>query len=71
MNNEYNLDITNYYNYECEDCGGLFLIIVDTDEEIIYCPQCSNNNKQSFKKLEILKVINSDLVRWSEEEEEE
>lgn len=29
------------HSYECESCGGTFTIIPDLEEEIIYCPQCS------------------------------
>lgn len=38
------------YNYECEDCGGAFLILADTDEVVKFCPQCSNS-EATFKKI--------------------
>jgi len=38
----------NKNDYECEKCGGMFIIIPDTNEIIIHCPQCGNSSK-SFK----------------------
>ena len=36
--------------YECEDCGAIFIIKPDTDEEVKFCPQCCNS-EDTFKKL--------------------
>lgn len=40
--------------YECEECGGTFIIKPDTDEDVIYCPQCGDdsNFKNTFYLIE-------------------
>lgn len=40
------------YTYECEDCGGTFVIKPETDEDIEYCPQCGNDDKSTFIKVD-------------------
>ena len=45
MNNDYE------HTYECEDCGGTFVIKPETDEEIVYCPQCGCNDTSTFVKV--------------------
>ena len=37
--------------YECEDCGSTFVIKPETDEEIVYCPQCGCNDTSTFVKV--------------------
>ena len=39
------------YTYECEDCGGTFVIKPETNEEIVYCPQCGCNDTSTFVKV--------------------
>ena len=39
------------YTCECEDCGGTFVIKPETDEEIVYCPQCGCNDTSTFVKV--------------------
>lgn len=29
--------------YECEECGGSFIIKPELDEDVEYCPQCGSN----------------------------
>ena len=48
MNNDYE------HTYECEDCGGIFIICSDTDEEIVYCPQCGCSDTTTFSKINFL-----------------
>ena len=45
MNNDYE------HTYECEDCGGIFVIQPETDEEVVYCPQCGCNDTSTFVKV--------------------
>lgn len=35
------------WEYECEECEGTFIIKPDMNEQILFCPQCSNTT--SFK----------------------
>ena len=39
------------YTYECEDCGGTFVIKPETEENIVYCPQCGCNDTNVFVKV--------------------
>ena len=42
--------------YECEQCGGSFVIEPDTDEVITYCPQCGNKSSTFYKLFDPLDV---------------
>lgn len=42
--------------YECERCGGIFIIEPDTDEKILCCPQCGNKKSTFYKVCEILDI---------------